>query len=75
MLSDLEIAQKAEINHIKDIAAKLNISEDDLEYYVFTFIANIEKLYLQLLQEKEKVRQQLVLLTLYQEKERRQLLH
>lgn len=33
MLSDLEIAQKAEINHIKDIAAKLNISEDDLEFY------------------------------------------
>ena len=33
MLSDLEIAQKAEINHIKEIAAKLNISEDDLEYY------------------------------------------
>ena len=33
MLSDLEIAQKADINHIKDIAAKLNISEDDLEFY------------------------------------------
>ncbi len=33
MLSDLDIAQKAEITHIKHIAAKINISEDDLEYY------------------------------------------
>jgi formate--tetrahydrofolate ligase len=31
--TDLEIAQKAEIQHIKHIAAKLNIQEDDLEYY------------------------------------------
>ncbi|HWR94874.1 MAG TPA: formate--tetrahydrofolate ligase [Flavobacterium sp.] len=33
MLSDLDIAQKAEIKHIKEIAAKINIKEDDLEYY------------------------------------------
>lgn len=30
---DLEIAQKAPIRHIKEIAAKLAIPEDDLEYY------------------------------------------
>lgn len=32
-LSDIEIAQKNVMTHIKDIAAKLNISEDDLEMY------------------------------------------
>jgi formate--tetrahydrofolate ligase len=31
--SDIEIAQNAKIQHIKHIAAKLNIPEDDLEYY------------------------------------------
>jgi formate--tetrahydrofolate ligase len=31
--SDIEIAQNADIKHIKHIAAKLNIAEDDLEYY------------------------------------------
>jgi formate--tetrahydrofolate ligase len=31
--TDLEIAQNAKIQHIKHIAAKLNIPEDDLEYY------------------------------------------
>lgn len=30
---DLEIAQNAPIQHIRNIAAKLNIPEDDLEYY------------------------------------------
>ena len=33
MLSDLDIAQKAEISHIKHIASKIDIHEDDLEYY------------------------------------------
>ena len=33
MLTDLEIAQAADIKPVKEIAAKLNISEDDLEYY------------------------------------------
>jgi formate--tetrahydrofolate ligase len=32
-LTDLEIAQKANIRHIKEIAAKLSINPDDLEYY------------------------------------------
>ncbi len=31
--SDLEIAQEAELMHIREIAAKLGISEDDLEMY------------------------------------------
>jgi formate--tetrahydrofolate ligase len=33
MYSDIEIAQSANIKHIKEIAAKLQIPEDDLEYY------------------------------------------
>ena len=33
MLTDLEIAQAADIKPVKEIAEKLNISEDDLEYY------------------------------------------
>jgi formate--tetrahydrofolate ligase len=32
-LTDLEIAQRANIRHIKEIAAKLSISSDDLEYF------------------------------------------
>jgi formate--tetrahydrofolate ligase len=31
--SDLEIAQAAKIQHIREIAAKIGIEEDDLEYY------------------------------------------
>ena len=34
MLTDLEIAQQADIKPIKEIAKKLNINEDDLEFYV-----------------------------------------
>lgn len=33
MMTDIEIAQKAEMLHIRDIAAKAGISEDSLEYY------------------------------------------
>lgn len=33
MLSDIEIAQAAQIRHIKEIASQLQISNDDLEYY------------------------------------------
>lgn len=33
MKTDLEIAQSAEIKHIKEIAKKVNIQEDDLEFY------------------------------------------
>lgn len=31
--TDIEIAQNATLTHIKEIAKKINISEDDLEYY------------------------------------------
>lgn len=31
--TDLEIAQSANIQHIRQIASKINIAEDDLEYY------------------------------------------
>ena len=31
--SDIEIAQSATMSHIKEIAKKINISEEDLEYY------------------------------------------
>lgn len=33
MLSDIEIAQQAKLQPIKDVAAKLGISEDELEFY------------------------------------------
>ncbi len=33
MKSDISIAQEAKLSHIKDVAAKLNITEDDLEFY------------------------------------------
>ncbi len=33
MLSDIEIAQKAEMLHIRDIAAKAGIEEENLEFY------------------------------------------
>ena len=31
--SDLEIAQSANIQHIKDIAAKIGVDADELEFY------------------------------------------
>ena len=31
--SDLQIAQEATLLHVKEVAAKLDIEEDDLEYY------------------------------------------
>ena len=31
--SDIEIAQNVTMSHIKKIAKKINIQEDDLEYY------------------------------------------
>lgn len=33
MLSDIEIASNAKMQHIRDVAAKINITEDDLELY------------------------------------------
>ncbi len=31
--SDIEIAQEAELKHVKDIASQLGLTEDDIEYY------------------------------------------
>jgi formate--tetrahydrofolate ligase len=33
MKSDIQIAQEAQMKHIKEVAAKLDISEEDLEFY------------------------------------------
>ena len=33
MKTDIEIAQEATMLHIREVAAKAGISEDDLEYY------------------------------------------
>ena len=33
MLSDIEIAQQANMKHIRDIAKSLGIEDDELEYY------------------------------------------
>jgi len=33
MMTDIEIAQSVKPQHIRNIAAKLNIAEDQLEYY------------------------------------------
>lgn len=33
MKTDIEIAQEAKMLHIRDVAAKLGITEDGLEYY------------------------------------------
>ena len=31
--TDLEIAQECKMEHIRDIAAKIGVGEEDLEYY------------------------------------------
>ena len=33
MKTDIQIAQEAEMMHIRDVAAKAGISEDELEFY------------------------------------------
>lgn len=55
--SDIEIAQNAQIQHIKHIAEKLNITEDDLEYY------GKYKAKLPLHLQKEKPKGKLILVT------------
>ncbi len=55
--SDIEIAQNAKIQHIKHIAEKLNITEDDLEYY------GKYKAKLPLHLQKEKPKGKLILVT------------
>ena len=57
--SDLEIAQKADILHIKDVASKINISADDLHYYG----KNKAKLPLSLIDESKVQKSKLILVT------------
>lgn len=57
--SDLEIAQAAKILHIKDIAAKINVSNDDLYYYG----KHKAKLPLELIDEEKVKRSKLILVT------------
>jgi formate--tetrahydrofolate ligase len=57
--SDLEIAQSAKIQHIREIAAKIGITEDDLEY----FGKYKAKLPLQLIDESKVSKSHLILVT------------
>ena len=57
--SDLEIAQSAEIKHIKTIAAKIGITEDDLQYYG----KNKAKLPLDLIDEEKIKKAKLILVS------------
>lgn len=59
MLTDIEIAQSAAIKHIKEIAATININNDDLEYY-----GKVKaKLPLKLIDEKKVAENNLILVT------------
>lgn len=57
--SDLEIAQNAPIKHIKDIADKIGISSDDLQYYG----KNKAKLPLELIDEEKIKKAKLILVS------------
>jgi formate--tetrahydrofolate ligase len=57
--SDLDIAQAAPIKHIKDIAAKIGIAEDDLYYYG----KNKAKLPLELIDEEKIKSAKLILVS------------
>lgn len=58
-LSDIEIAQQTEIQHIKEVASKINIDEDDLILYG----KYKAKLPLNLINEKKIAKNNLVLVT------------
>ncbi len=57
--SDLEIAQNVQMTHIKNIAAKLNINEDDIEMYG----KYKAKLPLNLINEEKRKNNKLILVT------------
>lgn len=59
MLPDIDIAQSAPIRHIKEIAASIGISNDDLEYYG----KHKAKLPLKLIDEEKLQQNNLVLVT------------
>ena len=58
-MTDLEIAQKVEMQHINDIAAKLNIAPDDIEQYG----KHKAKLPLSLINEDKVAKSNLILVT------------
>lgn len=58
-MTDIEIAQSVKEIHIRDIAAKLKIQEDDLEYYG----SNKAKLPLHLIDDQKLNRNNLILVT------------
>ena len=58
-LSDIEIAQNTELHHIRDIAKKLNINEDDIEMYG----KHKAKLPLHLIDEEKIKQNNLILVT------------
>jgi formate--tetrahydrofolate ligase len=57
--SDLEIAQNVQMTHIKNVATKLNISEDDIEMYG----KYKAKLPLSLINEEKRKKNKLILVT------------
>jgi len=57
--SDLQIAQKASIQHIREIAARIGILKDDLEYYG----KHKAKLPLKLINEEQLTKSKLILVT------------
>ncbi|MBK7762743.1 MAG: formate--tetrahydrofolate ligase [Bacteroidetes bacterium] len=57
--SDLDIAQAAKIQHIKDIAEKIGVSNDDLQYYG----KNKAKLPLELIDEEKIKKAKLILVS------------
>jgi formate--tetrahydrofolate ligase len=59
MKSDIEIAQSAKMEHIKEIARKIAVSEDDLEYYG----KYKSKLPLKLIDEEKVKTSKLILIT------------
>ena len=59
MLSDIEIAQRAKLHHIKDIAGQLGIAEDQLEQYG----KYKAKLPLELIDEERVAKSNLILVT------------
>lgn len=59
MKSDIEIAQSATMQHIKEIGKKINVSEEDLEYYG----KYKAKLPLKLIDESKSKQSKLILIT------------
>ena len=51
--SDIEIAQEAQMLHIREVAEKLGITEDDLEYYG-RYKAKLSEEYLKKVQSNKK---------------------